>query len=754
MIQKKLTPLKPHTHANESHCCSSGHNHSHESLTQAPLEDLKVRNELEILTTFKVANMDCADEIKAVQEVLNIAGVKKIQANLMSSTIQVLHLKEIDIQIIKKRIETTVVKIVDNNSASQLNQNRNRIIIVSLSGVFLLLGLVLSYLFSENSIVLTLKNVFYLLSVLFGGYLVFPKAFGALDRKTLDMNVLMTIAAIGAVFIQEYVEAASVVFLFSLSELLESLSVQRARKAIGELLNITPTTALVIDQNNPPQEVMIENVALRNIIRIKAGENIPLDGVITQGTSTINQAPLTGESIPVAKTIGETVFAGTINIDGTLDVEVTKLYNETKISNVIRLVEEAQSQRAQSQKFVDQFAKYYTPLVLVLAILTSLLPPLFFGGDWNYWFYKALVLLIIACPCALVISTPISIVSSLTALAKKGVLVKGGAALEMLGKIKALAVDKTGTITKGKPVVGKVITFANYSENQILEVAASIEAHSTHPLALAIVDYAKVKNILPQNLEKFTNVTGRGVEAILNNHHYILGNHKFIHESGICTPELEKTMQELESQAFTLVAIGHKAHGNCQGEIIGILALEDEIKEEAIDALKKLKAAGVEKIIMLSGDNQKTANTVANKVGIDKAIGDLLPEGKVAEIEELNKQYKFVAMIGDGINDAPAMARSSLGIAMGAIGSDIAIETADVALMNDKLSQVSIAIREGHRTLNIIKFNIFFALFTKAIFFALTFLGYSNLWLAILADTGASILVILNSLRLLKISKE
>lgn len=733
-----------HNHAH-NHCCS--HDHATEQLSKNALEELKVQSDLDIISTFSVANMDCADEIKAVQEALKISGVKKVQANLMSSTIQVLHLKTLEQEVIIKKIETTVVKVVEKNSNNQKQQNRNRILLVAISGLFLVFGLLLKLRGSDSFI----YQLPYLVSILFGGVLVFPKALGALKRKTLDMNVLMTVATIGAVIIGEYLEAASVVFLFSLSELLESLSVQRARKAIGELLNITPAQALVVEKDGNVTTKNVEEVQLKEIIRVKAGENIPLDGTITYGTSTVNQAPLTGESIPVTKIIGETVFAGTINIDGTLDIEVAKIYNETKISNVIRLVEEAQNQRAQSQKFVDQFAKYYTPIVLVLAILTFLIPPLLLGQDWNYWFYKALVLLIIACPCALVISTPVSIVSSLTALARQGVLVKGGASLEVLGQIKALALDKTGTITKGRPAVNKVINFGNYNESDILNIAASIEAHSTHPLAQAILTYAKDKGISPKTLEKFTNVTGRGVEAILNGHHYILGNHVFVHETGICTPELEKRLYELEDQSYSLVIIGHKPHEGCVGELIGIIALADEIKEEAKGAIHDIKELGVEKIIMLSGDNQKTASAVAKKVGIDEARGDLLPEGKVQEIERLNKEFKTVAMIGDGINDAPAMAKSSLGIAMAAIGSDIAIETADVALMNDRLSQVFMAIKAGKRTLNIIKFNIAFALITKAIFFVLTFMGYSNLWLAILADTGASILVILNSLRLLKV---
>ena len=722
------------------HCCTPPSNIGEPSETIKPAAN-------EVLTVFKVLNMDCADEIKAIEEALKMDGIIRIQANLMASTVSVVHEPKITIEVLKKKIETTVVRIVSDDVTQIKNQNRNRIYLVAGSGIFLAIGLALTWL----NIGGFLDKAFHILSILLGGSLIFPKAIGSLKRKALDMNVLMAVAVIGALGIGEYAEAAAVVFLFSLSELLESLSVQRARKAISELLKIAPQTALVVNADGTTQEKKVEEISISQVMRVLPGEIISLDGVVRAGASSVNQAPLTGESVPVVKSVGDTAFAGTINQEGSLDIEVTKIFSETKISKVVQLIEEAQSQRAPSQKFVDNFAKIYTPAVFILALLTFVIPVLFMQGNWHDWLYKALVLLVIACPCALVLSTPVSIVSSLTALARKGVLVKGGSVLETVGKIKALAVDKTGTLTEGKPVVKKIVKLGPLDENQILEIAASLEAHSTHPLAIAILNHAKEKKVELKEISNFKNISGSGVEAVIHNHKYILGNHKFVHELGICTPEVEKQLQTLEAQMGSVVIVAHKPHEACKGEVIGILALGDQIRTDAVSALLKIRASGVERIVMLSGDNSKTANAVGSIVGVDESFGDLLPENKVEQIKKIKIENKYVAMIGDGINDAPAMAVSDLGIAMGFVGSDTAIETADMTLMTDDLNQVAVAIKAGKKTLGIIKFNIGFALLTKFIFLILTFVGYSNLWIAVMADTGATLLVILNSLRLLKV---
>ncbi|MFN3453579.1 MAG: heavy metal translocating P-type ATPase [Pseudobdellovibrio sp.] len=729
----------------QSHCCD----HDEVAMPHVLAQSLQANDE-QVLTVFKVSNMDCADEIKAINEALKMQGVFKIQADLMSSRVQVLHDKTISSETIKEKIQTTVVKVVDAESDDIQKRNKNRILIVSVSGLFLTVGLIMQWLNFKG----LEQKILLFISIANGGYLVFPKAFSSLKRKALDMNVLMTVAVIGAVAINEYLEAAAVVFLFSLSELLESLSVQRARKAIKDLLNVNPHQVIRVDENDKAHEVDVSEIKIGDKIRVKAGENIPLDGIVFKGTSSVNQAPLTGESLPVVKNEGDEVYAGTINQEGSLDILVQKLFSDTKISQVIRLVEEAQSQRAVSQKFVDKFSAVYTPAVMILAILTFVIPPLFFSGSWHDWLYKALVLLVIACPCALVISTPVSIVSSLTALARKGVLVKGGAILEMLGKIKALALDKTGTLTEGKPQVQKMRAFNNFSEELLLEIASSLEEHSTHPLAVAIITKAQSKGLKKQSVSNFINRPGRGVQADLNEQTYFLGNKKLMDELNIKDEFLDLELESLQAQSMTVVIVAQKSKTENHGIIVGVIGLGDTIRESTRKALGDLKQAGVSHLIVLSGDNQKTVSSVAQELNLENAYGDLLPEDKVKHIEDLKAQYQFVAMIGDGVNDAPAMAKSSVGIAMGFIGSDTAIETSDVTLMTDDLQQVVTAVKAGRRTLSIIQFNIAFALVTKAVFLVLTFLGYSNLWLAVAADTGAALLVIANSLRLLYASNQ
>lgn len=698
-----------------------------------------------IKTNFKVLNMDCPDEIKAINDALRLKGILGVKANLMASTVEIIHTKDITKEVLKKRINSTVVKVVENEFSK--NPNHARVFKVALSGVSLIAGLLLDY-YLHNTF---FANISYAVSILAGGTLIFPKAFSALKRFSLDMNVLMTFAIMGALIIKQYSEAATVVFLFALSELLESLSVQRARNAIQELFKLTPNSTFILE-GNELKEVPVEIVKVDQTIRVKAGESIPLDGVVVKGQSSVNQAALTGESIPVYKSKGDEVFAGTINEDGSLDIQVTKLPGDTKLSQVIKLVAESQAERAPAQKFVDEFAKYYTPIVFILAFLTFVLP-VAFGSNSYEWFYKALVLLVIACPCALVISTPISIVSALTALARRGVLVKGGAHLEMLGKIRAIALDKTGTITEGKPEVKNVITLPNHTEEQLLEVASALENHSTHPFAYAIIEYSKNFSIQIKEISNFKNIPGKGIEASLNGVTYFAANFKYLNELNLTTPEVNENLSMNGDSPTSIVFIGSKATSNSSGSVFGWINLGDTLRSNASQAIVNIRNAGIKDLVILSGDNQKITESIGKVVNIDRSFGDLLPENKLKKIEELIVEYKYVAMIGDGVNDAPAMAKSSLGIAMGGIGSGTAIETADVTLMADDLNQVAKAITLGKRTLKIIKFNIAFAILTKIIFLVLTFLGYSNLWIAIIADTGATLIVVLNSLRLLKLEE-
>jgi Cd2+/Zn2+-exporting ATPase len=581
-----------------------------------------------------------------------------------------------------------------------------------------------------------------------GGWFLLPKAWRAVRRLRPDINLLVVIAAIGASIIGEWVEASAVVFLFGVAEWLEGWADRRARRATEALLELAPKIA-VARRNGRFMEVPVDQVALGEIVATKSGMSIPLDGVVVTGESAVNQAPITGESVPVDKKPGDTVFAGTINGEGSLEIKVTKTTGDTTLARIIRLVAEAQEQKAPTQRFVDVFARYYTPAVTGVALLVFIVPPLLLGGDWSTWLYRACVLLIIACPCALVISTPVSIVAGLTALARRGVLVKGGAHLETVGRLKALAVDKTGTITEGKPQVLGVELLNSGTLPQVLGVAAAIDEHSSHPLAKAVVAHAKGQNVSYERASSYQAQSGRGAEGVIAGHAYFVGNHRFAHELGICSESVETRLSAIEAHGQSVVVVGHRPHDGCKGEVLGIIAIGDTLRPHAKAAISALHAAGVEQVVMLSGDNQRTADFIARQVGIDEARGDLLPDDKVEAVKSLRERHRIVGMVGDGVNDAPAMATATVGIAMGAAGTDAAIETADIALMQDELGKIAETIRLSRRTLGIIHFNIAFALGLKALFLLLTLMGHASLWLAIMADTGATLLVIANALRLL-----
>ncbi len=582
-----------------------------------------------------------------------------------------------------------------------------------------------------------------------GGWFLVPKAGRAIRRLRPDINLLVVVAAVGASAIGEWVEAATVVFLFGVAEWLEGWADRRARRAVEALLEIAPKHATV-RRDDQFVEVPVEEVQVGDVFAVKSGMSIPLDGEVVAGASAVNQAPITGESVPVDKRQGDTVFAGAVNGEGSLEVRVTKTAGDTTLAKIIRLVKEAQEQKAPTQRFVDVFARYYTPIVTGIALLIFLVPPLLFGGDWSDWLYRACVLLIIACPCALVISTPVSIVAGLTALARRGVLVKGGAHLEAIARLDALALDKTGTITEGRPTVQGVEIVGPISEADILRLAAAIDAHSSHPLARAVVEHAHRRGVAFPRALDYQNRSGRGAQGFIDGHAYFVGNHRFTHELGVCSEDIERRLAAIETRGQSVIVVGHRPHDDCAGGVLGIIAVGDTVRENAVQAIRALHAAGVRKVAMLSGDNQRTAAFIAQQVGIDEVRGDLLPEEKVAAVKSLRAQHAVVGMVGDGVNDAPAMATATVGIAMGVAGTDAAIETADIALMKDDLDKIAETVRLGRRTLAIIRFNITFSLGLKLLFLALTLVGFASLWLAILADTGATLLVVANALRLLR----
>lgn len=583
----------------------------------------------------------------------------------------------------------------------------------------------------------------YLASIVAASWFIAPKAWLAARRLRPDMNLLMLVAVLGAISIGEWFEAATVSFLFAVSFVLESWSLSRARRAVQALMDLTPATVHMVDGSGSI-EVAPEAVPLGALFVVKPGERVPLDGKVLQGASSMNQAPITGESMPVPKEPGDEVFAGSINGDAALTVECTKPASDTVLARIIRMIGEAQNKRATSEQWVDKFARVYTPVVMVLAVIVALLPPLAFGGAWDAWFYRALVLLVIACPCALVISTPISVVAGLAGAAHNGVLVKGGMYLEIPARLKALAFDKTGTLTEGRPSVVQVVPLGARSEQDLLRVAGALESQSDHPLARAILAHVQAMKVSFPAPQDFRVIQGKGATATLDGHRYWLGSHPFLEEQGLETPEVHAQLEALSQEGRTVVAIGSDR------ELFGFIALADAIRLTAAEVVQSLDKAGISKLVMLTGDNLGTAQAVARQAGVKEIQAELLPEDKVKAVDGLVATYGQVAMVGDGVNDAPAMARATLGIAMGAMGSDAAIETADIALMTDDLSRLPWLIHHSRRTLRIIRQNIAFALAVKAVFVVLTLAGHASLWAAIAADMGASLLVIFNGLRLLR----
>ena len=559
------------------------------------------------------------------------------------------------------------------------------------------------------------------------------------------MNLLMTIAVLGAIAIGEWFEAAAVSFLFALALLLESWSVGRARRAIGALMDLSPETARVRSPSGGEVvELEVDEVPMGSVVLVRPGERIPLDGEIVEGETAVDQSPITGESVPVAKAPGDEVFAGTINGDGAFEMRSSKLAGESTLARIISLVEDAQARRAPSEQWVERFARVYTPAVLALAVLLALLPPLLAGASWGAWLYTALVLLVIACPCALVISTPVSIVAGLASAARAGVLIKGGAYLEAPSRWRAVAVDKTGTLTYGRPRVQRVIPLNGHSEQELLERAAALEAESTHPLARAVLAAADERSVAYTPAVALKALPGRGAEGRLGEEHFWIGSHRLMEEKGAESEEAHRLAMELEDAGHSLVAVGNDEH------VCGLISVADQVRPEAAQAVRDLKALGVSPVVMLTGDNQRTADAVATTTGVSEARAELLPDEKVEAMAALTKAHGQVAMVGDGVNDAPAMAASSCGVAMGAAGTDAALETADIALMSDDLSRLPWLVGHSRRTVAIVRQNIVFALAVKAAFVGLAIFGMATLWMAIAADMGASLLVIFNGLRLLR----
>jgi len=581
------------------------------------------------------------------------------------------------------------------------------------------------------------------MAVLGSGLTTYKKGWIAITNGNLNINALMSIAVTGALLLGQWPEAAMVMVLFTIAELIEAKSLDRARNAIKGLMQLAPERATILQDNGAWREVAAKSVAVNARVRIKPGERIALDGTIASGGSTINQAPITGESLPVEKAEGDAVFAGTINESGSFEYTVTAAAGDSTLARIIHAVEETQGARAPTQRFVDQFARIYTPAVFAIALAVAILPPLLLGGDWFTWIYKALVLLVIACPCALVISTPVTIVSGLAAAARQGILVKGGVYLEEGRKLKWLALDKTGTITHGKPAQTDFVVLNGWSESEVRSLAASLAARSDHPVSRALAEAAKRDGIPLRDVEGFEALHGRGTKGMVDGKVYHLGNHRLIHEQGRCSDELEARLSALEEQGKTVILLTDDQ------SVHGLFAVADTVKDSSRQAIAELHALGI-KTVMLTGDNAHTARAIAAQVGIDEALGDLLPEDKFKAIEAKIGKDGAVGMVGDGINDAPALARSDIGFAMGAAGTGTAIETADVALMDDDLRKLPRFVRLSRQTHALLVQNIVLALGIKAVFLVLTLAGTGTMWMAVFADVGASLLVVGNGLRLLR----
>jgi Cd2+/Zn2+-exporting ATPase len=698
--------------------------------------------------TYRVQGFTCANcAAKFENNVKSLPGVQDAKVNFGASKITVWGTTTIE--ELEKAGAFENLKVREDKEKAVKREpfwKQKENIKVYISAVLLVISWFLGKQYGEEHIFATIG---YAAAILIGGYSLFIKGFKNLVRLNFDMNTLMTVAILGAAAIGEWGEGATVVILFAISEALERYSMDKARQSIESLMDIAPKEAL-IRRGNEEMMVPVDDIQVGDIMIVKPGQKLAMDGIVIKGTSTLNQAAITGESVPVTKTVGDEVFAGTLNEEGLLEVKVTKRVEDTTLSKIIHLVEEAQAERAPSQAFVDRFAKYYTPAIIIFALLLAVIPPLFMGADWSEWIYRGLAVLVVGCPCALVISTPVSIVTAIGNAAKNGVLIKGGIYLEEAGNLKVIAFDKTGTLTKGIPSVTDVVTY-NGNENELMTITAAIEKGSQHPLASAIIRKAEEDglNFNDVSVEEFQSITGKGVKAKVNNAMYYVGSPGLFEEllpNGIQS-EIKEQITTLQIQGKTVMALG------TEKEILALIAVADEIRESSKEVIRKLHQVGIEKTVMLTGDNQRTAEAIGKQVGVSDIKADLLPEDKLNFIKELRDKYRSVAMVGDGVNDAPALAASTVGVAMGGAGTDTALETADIALMSDDLSKLPYTIKLSRKALAIIKQNITFSLGIKVLALLLIVPGWLTLWLAIFADMGATLIVTLNSMRLLKVKE-
>ncbi|HEY7444140.1 MAG TPA: heavy metal translocating P-type ATPase [Vicinamibacterales bacterium] len=693
-------------------------------------------------SVFKIEGMDCREEVDILERRLaKIPGLESLSPDLIGQRLRVSYdaAKVSASAIVEAVAETGMRAWLEHEQPSASEPAaRSRQTLVVVSGIALAVGFGLRLAGISSAVYVPA----FVTAILAGGIYTVRRAWSAARVFSLDINVLMLLAVVGAMAIGEWEEGATVIFLFALAQLLEARSMARARHAIRALMDLSPAEALV-HRNGTDSRVPIELVAVGETVVVRPGEKIPLDGEVVVGQSAVNQAPITGESLPVDKGPGDGVFAGTINGRGALEIRVTRLGRDTTLARIVSLVETAQTRRAPAQVFVERFARYYTPAVILLASALAVIPPLL-GGPIDEWTYRALVLLVISCPCALVISTPVSVVSALAAAARKGVLIKGGAHLERTGTVRCVAFDKTGTLTRGVPRVVDVIPLTGTPSEEILRVAASVEARSEHPIALAILRHARNSGVAPIAGVASRALPGLGAEGEVDGRQAVVGNHRLFEDRGLCTPEIHEGLDRLAADGRTAVLVAR------HDRALGLIGVADEPRDASRHAIAMLRRQGVKRVVMLTGDHRGTAMAIAKDLDLDEVRADLLPEDKVRAVEDLRRDYGTVAMVGDGVNDAPALAAADVGIAMGVAGSDAALETADVALMADELLKIPFAVRLSRATLRNIKTNVTLSLALKAVFLVMTVIGAATLWMAVVADMGASLFVIANGLRLLR----
>jgi Cd2+/Zn2+-exporting ATPase len=702
---------------------------------------------------FCLSGLDCADCAARVQRrVARLPGVLHAQADFVSARLVVRFVAPASLDQIRRAVEQSGYQAtpLDRRDGERTGRALRPVPGARVSGRVLRLmagavALVAGGLLALADAPELWTRACFALAILLPGYRIALNGLSnLLSTRTADMNLLMSIAVVGAAVLGEWAEAATVVVLFALGNALEGYSADRARQAICRLMELAPAKARVL-RDGREVEVPAREVQVGEIVTVRPGERVPLDGEVVEGRSAVNQAPITGEAVPVPKGPGDPVFAGSINEHGFLHVRATRPYEENMIARILHLVEAAQQTRAPLQRYVDRFAAVYTPAVIVSAALLAIIPWAVLGQPLQPWLYRALVLLVIACPCALVISTPVAIVAGLARAAREGILIKGGAYLELAGRIKALAFDKTGTLTEGRPEVVHVEPLGSLSEQQVLELAAAIEARSEHPLAAAVLRRAAAHAVeqITLPVQEFEALAGRGVQARINGHRYVLGSPALLAARGIELSGVAERLAEAEQQGQTVLALADEQ------ELLALFIVETRIRPGAAAAVARLHELGIVHTVMLTGDNPGAAAVANRRIGVAEVRAGLLPEDKLGAVRELQRRYGLVAMVGDGVNDAPALAAADLGIAMGAAGTDVALETADIALMSDDLMKVPEAIALSRRTLSIVRQNIALAFLTKGVFLALGAAGLAGLWLAVLADMGTSLLVTLNSMRLL-----